>query len=479
MRPRCLRHIARLVLMAGVVMTIGSVPGRAEAKRAHHHAAHAARKPHAKRVKAAKLAAAAAAEAPTPTPTAPAGAATETAPDGTPPPPEPPPPEPGSELSVYVLTMGPGDHPFFKFGHNAIWIQDRQERTDKVYNFGTFRFDSPKLLVEFMKGRLTYWLSVSTIQHTLAGYEHENRNVEVQELDLDPAAKVALRDRLDENARPEHRNYKYDYFLDNCSTRVRDAIDAATGGRLRTSAQGPARLTLRGQALRLTADFIPEYLGLYIVLGPSTDHAVDRWAEMFIPQELERGLRAVQLPGPDGQGTRPLVKAQQTMFHAKRPPPLEEPPERAVTLLLAGIAVAIFFFAFGGLAAGQPIARFFFGALVSIWGLVVGFVGCFLLLVWAGTDHQVVYRNQNILQFAPFAIALFVLGWGVAFGMYGATRKALLVAVAAAALSLIGALLRVTMLWHQDNGPIIAFLVPAWVGMAAGLYNIRKIQTFR
>ena len=258
--------------------------------------------------------------------------------------------------------MGPGDHPFFKFGHNAIWIQDRKERTDKVYNFGTFRFDSPKLLPEFMRGP-PHLLAVGVADpaHAGAAYEAENRTVEVQELDLDPAARLALRDRLDENALPEHRNYKYDYFLDNCSTRVRDAIDAATGGRLRTSAQGPARLTLRGQALRLTADYIPEYLGLYIVLGPSTDRAVDRWAEMFIPQELERGLRAVSLPGPDGQGTRPLVKAQQTMFHARRAPPLEEPPERAVTMLLVGIAVAIFFFVLGGLASGQPIARFFFG----------------------------------------------------------------------------------------------------------------------
>ncbi len=498
MRQRSVRHIVRLLVMAAVVMTIGSVSGSAEARRPPHHAA---RKPHAKRAKGGKAAAAAAAEAaasaaPAPSAAPPAAkadaapangagpaagaAAPGTSPDGTPvAPPAPPPPEPGSELSIYVLTMGPGDHPFFKFGHNAIWIQDRKSRTDKVYNFGTFRFDSPKLLVEFLRGRLTYWLSVASIQRTLAGYESENRTVEVQELDLDPAARLALRDRLEENALPENRNYKYDYFLDNCSTRVRDAIDAATGGRLRTSAQGPARLTLRGQALRLTADYLPEYLGLYIVLGPSTDRAVDRWAEMFIPQELERGLRAVSLPGPDGQGTRPLVKAQQTMFHARRSPPLEEPPERAVTMLLAGIAVAIFFFAFGGWAAGQRIARFFFGVLLSIWGLVVGFVGCFLLLAWAGTDHQVVYRNQNILQFAPFAIALAVLGWGVAFGMYGATRKALIVAVAAAALSLIGALLRVTMIWHQDNGPIIAFLVPAWVGMSAGLYNIRRIQTLR
>ena len=58
-------------------------------------------------------------------------------------------------LRVYVMTMGPGDHPFFRFGHNAIWIRDFAERTDKVYNFGTFSFDSPRLILDFLGGRLT------------------------------------------------------------------------------------------------------------------------------------------------------------------------------------------------------------------------------------------------------------------------------------------------------------------------------------
>jgi Domain of unknown function (DUF4105) len=460
--------LAMLIALCAVV-----APGDAFAKRAHVRT-HAT-KTKAKATRAAKAAAAAAAAAEA----AAAQAAAAATPPAEPTPPTPPPPEPGDALSVYVLTMGPGDHPFFKFGHNAIWVQDRSARTDRVYNFGTFRFDSPKLLPEFIRGRLTYWLSVSSIQQTMRGYMAENRTVEVQELDLDNAAKVALKQRLDENALPENRAYKYDYFLDNCSTRVRDAIDAATGGRLRTSAQGPARLTLRGQALRLTAGVIPEYLGLYLVLGPSTDRAVDRWAEMFIPQELERGLRGVTLPGLQGQGTRPLVKAQQTLFLARRAPALERPPERAVTMLLAGLATALVFFVLGGLAAGQAMARLIFGGLISVWGLVVGFIGCFLLFVWIATDHQVVYRNQNILQCAPFAIALVVIGWGVAFGMHGATRKALIIAVAAAGLSIAGALLRLSAISPQDNGPIIAFLVPAWVGIAAGLYNIRRIQTLR
>src|SRR5215831_17135539 len=69
---------------------------------------------------------------------------------------------PGSRdpLRVFVMTMGPGDHPFFRFGHDAIWIRDQAALTDKVYNFGTFRFDSPRLIFDFLGGRLNYWLSV-------------------------------------------------------------------------------------------------------------------------------------------------------------------------------------------------------------------------------------------------------------------------------------------------------------------------------
>ena len=110
---------------------------------------------------------------------------------------------------------------------------------------------------------------------------------------------------------------------------------------------------------------------------------------------------------------------------------------------------------------------------------MTGFIGCFLLLVWIGTDHEVVYGNQNILQCAPFAISLVVFGVGVALGMHNATRKALIVTAAAAGLSLAGALLSISKLSPQDTGPLIALLLPVWVGIAAGLYNIRRIQTFR
>src|SRR6202142_2806511 len=95
-------------------------------------------------------------------------------------------------ITVRIITFGPGDHPFFKFGHDAIWIHDRATDSDRVYNFGTFVFDSPRLILDFLHGRMTYWLSVSSLAATREVYQRENRSIVVQELALDPDAKRAL-----------------------------------------------------------------------------------------------------------------------------------------------------------------------------------------------------------------------------------------------------------------------------------------------
>ena len=374
-------------------------------------------------------------------------------------------------LSIHVLTFGPGDHPFFKFGHDAIWIHDADEGTDKVYNFGTFAF-SPRVIVDFLHGRMTYWLSVTSLPIALDSYERENRTINAQELTLDASAKLSLQERLERNARPENRAYLYDYFLDNCATRVRDAIDDTVGGQLHASARTPARLTLRQQALRMTADYWPLYLALDIVLGPDADRPIDRWGEMFIPQELARGLSAVTLSGPDG--ARPLVSEARSLFVAHRPPPLETPPARAGICFLAGSIVGLLFFLLGRAVTradlGAPVRvslRVLFGLSLAGWGLVTGFVGCFLVYVWAFTDHVVAHHNQNILLFAPWAVALLVLGLGVSFGRPWAERGVRIVALAALAATIAAALLKLGLVRHQENYRLLLFSLPAWLGIYA------------
>ncbi|MFL5304848.1 MAG: DUF4105 domain-containing protein [Polyangia bacterium] len=382
------------------------------------------------------------------------------------------------DLTVSVLTLGPGDHPFFKFGHDAIWIHDASDGSDRVYNFGTFTFDSPRLIVDFLHGRMTYWLSVSGIGATIAAYEHENRSIDVQELALDPAAKQALKERLDINAQPQNRAYKYDYFADNCATRVRDAVDWAAGGRLHAAARAPARLSLRDQALRMTVSYLPLYLGIDLVLGPAADRPIDRWGEMFIPEELAAGLASAQVPHGAG-ATVPLVARATTLFQAHRVPPPRQPPPLRGAFFGVGLLVGALFWLLGRsasadeLAAGVRLAaRVVMGVVLSVWGLVVGFVGCFLVYVWGWTDHAVAHSNQNLLVCAPWSLALLVFGVGVAVGWRRGTRAARVVAAAALAATVAALLVKVGIVQHQDNGRWIAFFAPAWAGITAGLSRL-------
>jgi hypothetical protein len=412
----------------------------------------------------------------------------------------------GEDLFAAVVTFGPGDHPFFKFGHNAIWIRPRtgtdlegMSGQGLVFNFGTFAFDSPGLIAKFLRGRLVYWLSVSPADSAFRSYTRANRTIEVHELDLTPDERAALLARLRHNARPENREYLYDYFLDNCSTRVRDAVDAITNGRVGRAGARPGDQTLRDHALRMTADLPWEYLSLHFLLGPSTDRPIDRWAESFLPDEFRDLLRDIPI---EGAAARPLVKSEATLFQARRPAKPARAPSWTGWLALVGLGLGGVLATLGWVAGGSGAgagsgrggavaARVALGALAALVGLVVGLLGWALVLLWAFTNHKVAHGNANILQFAPFALVLAVLGVAVAMGQAASreargaacsgpknqrpsARAATVVAAAAAALSLLGLAAKLLPGIDQDNLAFIALLLPVWLGMTFGLDRVRR-----
>src|SRR5206468_3124083 len=106
---------------------------------------------------------------------------------------------------------------------------------DLVYNFGTTDFLRSDLATAFLRGHVPFWLSVSTFSSTLAAYRAEDRSIWVQELRLTETQSEWLAARLRWQALPANRSYPYDHFVDNCTTRVRDLIDQASGGRVRAA----------------------------------------------------------------------------------------------------------------------------------------------------------------------------------------------------------------------------------------------------
>jgi len=379
--------------------------------------------------------------------------------------------EPGDDLSVSVLTFGPHEHPFFKFGHNAILVR-QAGKSGWVFNFGTFQFDSIDLLPKFLKGRVIYWLSVSPENETLDSYAAANRTIVEQELSLSPAAKLSIWESLKENAKPENRGYLYDYFRDNCSTRVRDAIDRATGGVVKSVGTAPATATFRNHALRLTSDFLPEYLGLYLALGRGADAPITRWDEAFLPEKFQQLIRGVQIPSQSGP--IPLVKNETVLFAAHREPPPSTPPNYLPYFLFVGLGLGGLFAILGRFSDRKRFTRATLGILLAIFGFFAGLFGSLFALFWLFTDHLATHANANILQLPAVALAFSYYGIRVAFGNPTALQRAFKLSIFCGGLSLIGILVKPIPGLSQDNLPIIAISFPIWMGLNIGLGYLAK-----
>lgn len=408
----------------------------------------------------------------------------------------------GEDLTVYLLTMGPGDQVWERFGHNALWIRDHATGEDAVYNWGVFDFSDDDFLVRFLQGDMEYWVERAPLDWTVESYRRANRSVRYQELALTPEQRAELRDFAQWNIQPENRYYDYDYFRDNCSTRVRDALDEVLGGAISDAfsqrlAEGPGRVgevTYRWHARRLVQhDFVID-TGMHILLGPRGDRPITAWEEMFIPMALEDHLRELTVPDGAG-GRRPLVVEEDTIFQAQRlGEPAEAPPFRVLLLLLGAFVGVVF--PMLGIRAGGGNRRGAVGlALLGLgWSALAGFFGTLMALGWAWTDHVFMHGNENLFQMNPFSLLPAVL---VPLAMIPLLRNpsteeppdvprrgfleraALASAVVVASLSAIGFLLQVHPAFQQQNGDVIALALPAHLGLVWGLRRVEEGRRLR
>lgn len=404
-------------------------------------------------------------------PQRPAAEAQEPAPEGA---------EPGSELTVYLMTIGQGDAVWERFGHNAIWVHDAARGTDVAYNYGIFVF-SPGFYSRFLRGDMMYRMEPTDGPASLRHYAESNRSVWLQELNLSPAQRLKLLDFLEWNARDENKFYAYDYFRDNCSTRVRDALDVALDGALREAMTGkPTETTYRSHSLRLTAPQIATSTGLLLGLGPFADRPIDAWDEGFIPMRLMDHVRDVRVERPDGT-TEPLVRSERVLFQATRPPAPDRPPQRTLAHLVIGLLLGGALVLLGRSAAGLPAtardsgsgnagstkqrsAAAGFLALAVVWSLASGFFGVVLAGLWAFTSHVATYYNENVFQVNPLSFVLAVM---LPFARRPAVlRTAAIVAAVIAMVSVIGLLIQLVPGFDQVNGGIIALALSPNLALA-------------
>lgn len=356
---------------------------------------------------------------------------------------------------IGVATMQPGEIFFERFGHNAIVVDDPSRSEPMSYNFGFFDMEEAGFMSRFIQGDMRYYLARLPWRDDLQYYLDSGRGVRIQWLDLTPAQAEAMAAALAENAKPENARYRYDYFTDNCATRVRDAIDRALGGALKpqlvSRSQGN---TYRSEAVRLASPASWMWLGFDIGLGPTSDAPLSRWEDAYVPMRLADSLREARLP--DG---RPLVRAEEEVAPHRIAP---EPAEFAHAWwrwLLAGLAIAALWSLWRSRAPRTAAAA------ATLFWLASATLGTVMLLVWLGTEHRFGWANRNLLLLSPLCWLLLPGGWRLLRGR--APGRLFRIALAAIAIS---AVLAPFAHWvaavPQANGHWIALLLPIHAAFA-------------
>lgn len=381
----------------------------------------------------------------------------------------------GQALRIFVLTFGPGDEAWEKFGHNAVQVIDPNAPPgyqNLSYNWGTFSFDDKWAFYRrFIQGRLLYQMTSEPGGYTLYRYLGEHRAIWRQELNLTPAQKFAFQKVLQDSDTDAHRTYLYDYYKNNCTTKPRDVIDQLIGGRLKKQMQGPSGATYRWHTDRLDAQMPWLYVALRGVLGHPVDRPIDRWEQMFLPRQLRDGLASatVVIDGIE----QPLVLKEQRVA-GDRPPEPSAPPRWGLWFLLAGVALGLIYAGAGFRARRHWSLAIGFCLITFPWLLLMGIGGTIMVWGWVATDHESCRPNENVLHVSMLALPLLALMPLLSFGRRRGAKLAVRLTYLMAALSLCGALLKALPSFYQANWNIIALCLPVNLGLALAAYAMSR-----
>ena len=298
-------------------------------------------------------------------------------------------------VEVSLLTVAPGAELYSCFGHSGIRFRDTLSGLDIVFNYGTFDFDKPGFYTNFVRGKLWYMISAEPFSYFKEIYLFESRRVTELVLALNAREKKKLFSFLVWNYKPENREYRYDFFLDNCASRIRDVFEKQLDGKPKwdeRSFQG--RLSFR----QLIDPYIHDRkwidFGIDLILGSPSDRPALPSEYVFLPDHLETLFKNARRA--DG---KPLIAEERIILDLQRPVYNDFEPGPLPVLWTVSIIFCI-------LIVLGYIKKKSMRILSCILFLPLGFLGMFYLFMWWGTDHHFCGMNYNLLWASPFLLLL-------------------------------------------------------------------------
>ena len=297
---------------------------------------------------------------------------------------------------ISVLTCDPGNEIYSLFGHSALRIKNPINGQDLVVNWGLFEFSESQFQFgyDFAKGRLKYYMGIQLMSNFITEYRRSKRGIREQVLNLSNQEKYQIIQLLEENYKPENRKYKYEFFYDNCSSRLRDVIKKVFGENINFY-QSPKsnKFTFR-ETIHLYLESFPWLkLGIDLVLGKKIDKLVSNENLMFLPLNVEE-IFDKSLVENNGS-IKNLVKSKNTLI---------ESFENKNKLNNIG------FYSWILLAITLSLIVFKLDKALRVWSslnlFIIGLLGIVLVFMWIGTDHNATKMNFNLLWASPFHFIL-------------------------------------------------------------------------
>ncbi len=209
-------------------------------------------------------------------------------------------------VEIGLLTCSPHQEVYSLYGHTAIRYHDLRNNIDYAFNYGMFDFRKPFFVLRFAFGLTDYELGIIPFDAFVGEYYSYGSKVTEQILNLTPKEKMALRNALEENYKPENRIYRYNYFKDNCTTRARDIIIRCIKGQVRFSYRKGYNASYREMIHGYNQDYPWARFGNDLALGLTADFKTNQKQQQFLPGNLLADFGKAIIYNPDGT-TRHLV----------------------------------------------------------------------------------------------------------------------------------------------------------------------------
>lgn len=302
---------------------------------------------------------------------------------------------------VSLLTNAPWDEAVYSlFGHTSMRVSDPTQNIDYAFNFGLFNMSKSNFIFLFMKGETDYM--VAPIPYYTYYQEYKERGVGIieQVFNLTQKEKQDIFDALLVNCLPANREYRYNYFYDNCSTRPRDIFEKYINGKIEYTPTNKEQ-TYRDLVIECTSSRQWFRFGINLVIGADADKVITDRQKDFLPRYLMNAYEGATIAGDSIP--RNILLSTTTILEAK---PFEK--DFLVTPLYAGIILLIISALVSYIVHKKQMAGLG-KAFDTILFLIAGIAGCIIFFLMFFSVHPCTSPNWNIIWLNPLQLIVALL----------------------------------------------------------------------